>query len=158
METKWGLSKAECRILVVDDQPMVLDVVSQMLEKLGYPVDTADGSQEAIFMMTGSAYRLVITDYNMPVMNGHQLGGWIKQNHPRTRVVIMTGCSSIDTTGLKSSCDIDAWLFKPIGLRDLGNVLSGLLPEVNMRPLPDVPPVNIQMGSISNVNVGWGNS
>ncbi|MFH0727386.1 MAG: response regulator [Pseudomonadota bacterium] len=158
MKMELGLSKGECRILVVDDQPMVLDVVARMLEQLGYPVDTAEGSREAIFMLTGSTYRLVITDFSMPIMNGYQLAGWIKQHHPRTRVVIMTGCSSVDMAGLKNSCVIDAFLFKPIGLTDLCNLLSDLSPEFDVRPLSEPPPPTVRMGSGSHRNFEWGNS
>jgi CheY-like chemotaxis protein len=158
METKWGLSNGARSILVVDDEPMVLDLVARMLGKLGYPVDSAESSQEAIFRLTGSTYRLVITDFCMPVMNGYQLAGWIKQHHPRTRVVIMTGCASIDTAALKNSRDIDACLFKPIGLKDLCNLLSDLSPEGDKHPLSNALPLNIQTGSIPNLSIGWGNS
>jgi two-component system response regulator YesN len=105
---------------------MVLDVMAKMLGKLGYPVEKALGSREAIVRLTGSAYRLVITDFNMPLLNGQQLAGWIKQHYPRTKVVIMTGCSTPETARLKVGGDIDSLVFKPIGLQDLRNLILDL--------------------------------
>jgi CheY-like chemotaxis protein len=126
MDREVGLLEKDYSILVVDDEPIALNVLAKMLEKLGYFVETALGSQEAITRLVGAAYSTVITDFDMPTLNGQQLAGWIKQHHPRTKVVIMTGFSSAETVRLKTGGDIDALLFKPIGLKELRDLISDL--------------------------------
>lgn len=136
MEREAQFFKKEYPILVVDDEPIVLNVLARMLEKLGYPVETARGSQEAIVRLTGSAYRLVITDFNMPTLNGCQLAGWVKQHHPRTAVVIMTGCCTSETVRLQTDGDIDALIFKPVGIKELGDLISDLNSSQAVFPSP----------------------
>lgn len=124
MEKTLHCLKKDHPILVVDDEPMVLEVIAKMLAILGYPVETARGSEEAIARLTESKFRLVITDFNMPTLNGLQLAAWIKQYRPRTKVVIMTGWSNTDATEIKTGGDVDALMLKPIRLRELRNCIS----------------------------------
>jgi DNA-binding NtrC family response regulator len=149
MEKEMGAIHNAYPILVVDDEPMVLSVLDKMLEKLGYAVETAQGSQEAILRLTGSAYRLVITDFNMPTLNGLQLAGWIKQHHPLTKVVIMTGCSTLEMSRLTSGGEIDALLFKPIGLRELRDLISQLDLSSALSRGPLSPPVSLMAETTS---------
>lgn len=150
MKREKASTKKECKILVVDDEPLVLSVTASILERMGYPVTTAQGSQEAIALLTGSDYWLVITDFMMPGLNGYQLAAWIKQHHSRTRVVMMTGCSNSEIDEVKASGNIvDAWLYKPIGLNDLRKVISGLelLDEFHIHPVPDTIALKLKTGA-----------
>jgi CheY-like chemotaxis protein len=150
--------KKEFEILVVDDEPLILNVMINMLGSMGYGVTTAQGSQEAIALLTGSAYWLVITDYNMPTLNGYQLTTWIKQHHPRTRVVIMTGSSNIEIDELIANGNIvDAWLFKPFGFKELRKVMSDLelLYTFHSGSIPDAIPLKPDTGR-SHWHVAWG--
>ena len=65
----------------------------------------------------------MVSDYEMPAINGYQLGRRIKSQYPGTRVLIMTGLCRAAVTGLISDDSIDGWLFKPFYLEDLKTLL-----------------------------------
>lgn len=69
------------RILVVDDEESVRHVSRRILQK-EYDVDVASDGAEAVEKLRENAYDLVISDLNMPKMNGMQLYGWMIENMP----------------------------------------------------------------------------
>jgi NADH-quinone oxidoreductase subunit E/NADP-reducing hydrogenase subunit HndA len=85
------------RILVVDDEPIVIRSCETVLKSEGYTVESALGGKEAILRMEQTAYDLVFTDLKMPEVDGITLIRWIKQNRPDTGIVIITGYPSQDT-------------------------------------------------------------
>jgi len=110
--------------LVVDDSPSTLKLAAAMLKKLGYEVRTAGEGAEALFHFHNSPCELVLTDYEMPAINGYQLGRKIKSKAPEIRVVIMTGLGRAAVAGLISDETIDGWLFKPFYLEELKTLLE----------------------------------
>ncbi len=70
------------KILLVDDEATVLDLVRETLEGCGYLVDTAINSQEALTRVRGGAYSVVILDLLLPDMNGFILAQEIKRLAP----------------------------------------------------------------------------
>lgn len=105
--------------LVVDDDPIMLKMAAAMLREFGYMVLMAGGGAQAVLDLSRAPCDIVLTDYSMPAINGYQLGRKIKSRHPGTRVVIMTGLSRIEVTGMMKDGCIDGWLFKPFYPTDL---------------------------------------
>jgi CheY-like chemotaxis protein len=70
------------KILLVDDEATVLDLVRETLEGCGYSVDTATNSQEALSRVRGGSYAVVILDLLLPDMNGFILAQEIKRLSP----------------------------------------------------------------------------
>jgi two-component system response regulator PilR (NtrC family) len=89
---------AQRRILIVDDDPMVLFVFRDTLKELGdaYEIVTTPSGHEALSEIKNKSFDLVITDLNMPHLNGVQLTEAIRQTSPDTAVVWITayGCHS----------------------------------------------------------------
>lgn len=112
--------------LVVDDNPDMLRLAAAMLKTFGYKVSTAAEGAQALHHFHCSPSDLVLTDYEMPAINGYQLGRRIKTSNPETRVVIMTGLSSAAVTDPMRDACIDGWLFKPFVLKELAVLLSCL--------------------------------
>jgi CheY-like chemotaxis protein len=110
--------------LVVDDDPGMLKLAARMLKELGYEVHMASEGAEALFHFHSSPCKLVLTDYEMPAINGYQLGRKIKSKVPQIRVVIMTGLDRAAVAGLMSDESIDGWLFKPFYLEELETLLE----------------------------------
>jgi len=81
-------------ILVVDDDPMVMSLCQQMLNRGGYVVVAVSGGVEALSALknTSSAVDLALLDVMMPGMNGIELANHIKRTHPGTKIVLMSGC------------------------------------------------------------------
>ena len=78
-------------ILVVDDNNVFRMVVSKMLSRLGYEVSSADSSENGLNLFLKNKFDVVLSDYEMPGMDGVALACNIKKTSPRTPVVIMTG-------------------------------------------------------------------
>ena len=85
------------KILVVDDESVVVRSCKRILEDEGYEIDSALGGREGILTMEKKAYDLVLTDLMMPEVDGITLIRWIKKSRPDTGVVIITGYPSQET-------------------------------------------------------------
>jgi len=108
------------RILIVDDNPDILKLVSKMVTVLGYRAIIAEDGVDALDCLTRGHYDLVITDYDMPFIDGYQLADQIKEKHFGTKVIIMTGHSESDVADLLDGSGIvDGLLLKPFNLKAL---------------------------------------
>jgi two-component system cell cycle sensor histidine kinase/response regulator CckA len=79
------------RVLVVDDEPVILDLVGRALSSRGYAVETALGADQALAMANSSTFDLVLSDVVMPGMCGPELVKEIVRCFPATAVVMMSG-------------------------------------------------------------------
>ena len=108
------------RILIVDDDPVILKLVAKMAAGLGYRPTIAEDGVDALYYLTKAHYDLVITDYAMPFIDGYQLADQIKENHFGTRVIIMTGhCEKAVEDLLGGSGIVDGLLLKPFNLKTM---------------------------------------
>jgi NADH:ubiquinone oxidoreductase subunit E/AmiR/NasT family two-component response regulator len=94
----------DMRILVVDDEPVIIRSCEAVLKAEGFNVEGTLSGREAILKMEQAPYELVITDLKMPEVDGITLIKWIKQNRPDTGIVIITGYPSQDT--IKEALDV----------------------------------------------------
>jgi hypothetical protein len=84
------------RILVVEDEPAVLELVARMLRNVGYAVRTATSGREALdALLAGARVDLLLTDVRMPHMQGPELAGHARCLLPGVRVVYMSGFAGI---------------------------------------------------------------
>ena len=113
------------RILVVDDEPSVGDIVKMLLNADGHEVDATSSGKEALTMFEPGRYDLVFTDYAMPGMRGDQLATAIKSCAPGQPVVMITGHAGT----VPESPDVDLVLGKPFMLDDLRDAIAAVLPE-----------------------------
>lgn len=106
------------RVLIVDDDPIVLTLLSQLatchLEQV--LVETTDSPYMALDRIKINAYDVVISDVRMPGMNGLDLASRIGTISPSTSIVLISG--ALDRSDQVWSCDILAYLERPID-RDL---------------------------------------
>ncbi|MFH1984450.1 MAG: PAS domain S-box protein [Pseudomonadota bacterium] len=119
-------------ILLVDDEPVALDVGRQMLARLGYTVLTAADGQSAvdIFQNRSADINLVILDMIMPGMSGGETFDRLNAIDPKVRVILSSGYS-IDgqaTNILNKGCR--GFLQKPFSLVDLSEKIQEILSEV----------------------------
>ncbi len=79
------------RILVVDDEPTVRELMRAVLEGAGHEtVGAADGN-EALEALAGGGFDLILTDVMMPGLDGFALLGHVRESHPDVPVVLVTG-------------------------------------------------------------------
>ncbi|HUV49961.1 MAG TPA: sigma-54 dependent transcriptional regulator [Anaerolineae bacterium] len=84
------------RIAVIDDEPLVLQNLQRKIGKSGYQVETFINPIKAIKRMENQPFDIVLTDFRMPEMDGMQILEKIKENYPKTEVIIITGYASIE--------------------------------------------------------------
>lgn len=125
---------APIRVLVVDDDHNSVVMVSRLLKTLGLRVDAANGSLAAIQCIRQSQYDLVVTDLQMPVMDGFELAVWIKQGSEQIPVIIMTERRLSEIEKKMHAGKVDAWLFKPCHSPELRNTLRKLRSFISNRP------------------------
>ena len=113
------------KILVVDDNSVVCDVVSQMLSRLGHEVSSADSGEKALSIFLGNMFDIVLTDYEMPGMDGVALACSVKRSAPRTQVVIMTGAGREAVFSRKSAA-VDQVISKPFTLAEIDETIQSL--------------------------------
>ena len=88
---------AEPKILIVDDELVVIKSAERVLKSEGYHVEGALGGREAIMKIGENGYDLVFTDLKMPEVDGITLIRWIKKTKPSVGIVIITGYPSQET-------------------------------------------------------------
>lgn len=94
----------ESKILVVDDELVVIKSAQRVLSSEGYTVEGALGGREAILKLEQGNYDLVFTDLKMPEVDGITLIRWIKKSKPAIGILIITGYPSQDT--IKEAIDL----------------------------------------------------
>jgi PAS domain S-box-containing protein len=120
------------RILVVDDDPLVLKSLRDTLEADGHGVTTADGGQAAIdaFLAAraqGDPFPVVITDLGMPYVDGRKVSSAVKTTAPGTIVVLLTGWGQRLVADGDIPPHVDHVLSKPPKLRELREALARCL-------------------------------
>lgn len=90
------MDRKDIRIMVVDDEPMMADSLKQNLAEEGYTVDTASSGAEAIEQFDRGGHHLVVCDVKLPDMDGMEVLKHVKDTHPATEVIVMTGYGSVE--------------------------------------------------------------
>ncbi len=107
-------------VLIAEDEPAVQDVLVRMAKRAGLEVVTADNGAEALARFLEAPTPLVLTDLNMPKMDGLQLIRQIKAVCPNTFVVIVT--ANYDTANLSQEADLI--LGKPFRLQEFNAAIE----------------------------------
>lgn len=113
------------KILVVDDNNGLLIVVSKMLSRLGYEVSSADSGENGLDVFLKNKFDIVLSDYEMPGMDGVAFACSIKKSSPRTRVVIMTGAGKESVFSRKSTA-VDEVISKPFTLAQIDETIQNV--------------------------------
>ena len=112
-------------ILVVDDNDVFRIIVSKMLSRLGYEVSSADSGENGLRIFLKNKFDVVLSDYEMPGMDGVALACSVKKSSPRTRVVIMTGAGK-ETVFFRESTAVDKVISKPFTLAEIDETIQNL--------------------------------
>ena len=83
-------------LLIVDDERIVCESLKEMLTLEGYTVDTAQDGQEALARVNGTQYQLILSDIQMPGLNGLELLKELKGRSPQTIIIFITGHGHIE--------------------------------------------------------------
>jgi len=121
------------RILLVDDEPTLVQLGKQMLEYLGYRVMTQTSSLEALEvfrnLQAGEEFDLVVTDLTIPHLTGIQLALELHRLRPLMPVILCTGFSDLGIAEKARHAGICGILMKPVVMRKMGELVRKVLDE-----------------------------
>ncbi len=127
---KVEIYRGKGRILIVDDEEIVCDILSHMLEELGYTVagKCKDGGEALRFYKEHmELVDLIILDMNMPVMNGFDCFAALRELNPNAKVIVATGYSIQSKTQKILTCGVAGFLQKPFKLDSLSEELQAAM-------------------------------
>ncbi len=126
----------DLRVLVAEDNPVNQVTLRGQLESLGCEVTVADDGEEALALWDISPHDLVLTDVNMPYLNGYELAERLRAEGVACPIVGVTANAMLDEENRCLDAGMNAWLVKPIPLRTLVRTLEKFAPKKRLRPAP----------------------
>jgi CheY-like chemotaxis protein len=132
------------RILLVDDEADILEILARVLESAGYCVDLASNGQMALEQVALKDYDLIITNIRMPVMGGEQFYRLLSTSFPRLsrKVVFCTGDIANPHTQHFLALTEAPVIFKPFQLRTVLEVVAWQLARERERLTAHVPVIS----------------
>ena len=107
------------KILLVEDDPTIIDTLAALLHGAGYTVDTADTQREAIAMATHQTYQLLLLDVTLKQGNGFAVCAAVKEATPEVPVIFLTASDDEFNTVTGLTMGADDYIAKPFRPREL---------------------------------------
>lgn len=107
----------EQKVLVVDDEKPICDMLRLALTRAGYSVFIATSSKQALKIMKSERCRVMFVDYNLPEISGLNLYKAIKFEYPDSVAYLMTGWASEEDLFACHAAGFKGWFTKPISLQ-----------------------------------------
>jgi len=123
------MDDSRARVLLVDDDPEILEATGQVLREWGYAVDEACDAQTALTLARNAKPDLMIVDLMMPVMDGWTLIRRLREEDLAADVPLVVFSADRDVPDKARNVDADAALRKPFALEELQEVVERLLPS-----------------------------
>jgi CheY-like chemotaxis protein len=117
------------RILLIDDEPILVDVASRSLARLGYKVTPMTSSLDAVerFKTTPGDFDVVVTDMTMPKMTGDELAAAIRTIRPDIPIILCSGYS--ERLRSAKAGGIDAFAYKPVAAGALSRIIRKVMQD-----------------------------
>jgi CheY-like chemotaxis protein len=131
---------AALHVLFIDDEPLLRELIREILEASGHTVTTADGGSEGIerfreLRRQGRIPDVVITDLGMPKVDGREVTLAVKRESPATPVIMMTGWGKMMRDQQEIRAPVDALISKPPQMAEIEETLRRVLPAAS-KPSP----------------------
>ena len=112
---------ADAAILVVDDEPMIRNLVTKILERSGYAVQTAENGKQAVelFSANPDSFSLILMDVLMPVMDGHQALAEMQRIDPAAKILLSSGFDEESMNASLSADSATGFIQKPYRAMEL---------------------------------------
>lgn len=128
---------AHQHILLVDDEPSILDNLAPFLERTGFEVSTAPDGEQALDLINQGEYDLVVSDVLMPVMDGRELLRTLRQEDNWIPVILLTQVGEAFERAVALEEGADDYINKPFEPHELAARIKAVL----RRAKPDTPPL-----------------
>lgn len=107
------------RLLIVEDERTLAEVLARGLREQGYAVDTADDGERGLYFAESEPYDLIVLDIMLPRLNGHEVCRRLRAARSRVPVLMLTARDSVDDRVAGLDCGADDYLIKPFAFREL---------------------------------------
>jgi CheY-like chemotaxis protein len=107
------------KILIVDDDPFVRDLLAKVLRRGGHDVTVSETADEALETLRTASFDLLLTDVVMPGMDGFDLLRRVKAVHPSVKVIVLTGYARMQSISDFLLYGADDYLAKPFQVHEL---------------------------------------
>jgi len=121
-----NLQQKKRQLLVADDDKAIQKILSRTLSYMGHDVTLAGNGLEASTLFLTASYDLVVTDFQMPLMNGLELSRLVKEQSPNTPVIVITAFCGETSREELTKC-ADALIPKPFKLQEIQKTVQSLL-------------------------------
>ncbi|WP_043005555.1 hybrid sensor histidine kinase/response regulator [Comamonas testosteroni] len=143
------------RILVAEDNPINQTTILDQLERLGCQVTLAEDGEDALALWDVQPHDFVLTDVNMPLMNGYELARTLRSEGVLCPIIGITANAMLDEQRRCVSAGMNSWMVKPIGLNTLIQMLREYAPHAEIgaydapvSELTDIAPIHIPEGPV----------
>ncbi len=123
------MSKKMKRILVVDDEENARLALSKILVREGYEVTSAGNGYEALNYLRGKEVELIITDINMPEMNGMAFLRELNKIRPASNVIMITAYGEVETYIEAMNLGAFEYVNKPVKIEELNKIITKIFRE-----------------------------
>lgn len=112
------------KILVIDDEKGLVDIITEVLSGEGYDVTGLSDSKEAVKIINENHFDLVITDLKMPGIDGIEITNTVKNKSEDTEVIVITGYASLESAVESFKKDVYDYLLKPFNIADIASTVK----------------------------------
>ena len=116
-----------CKVLIIDDERSVLEVLVKFLQRLGCTVDATTRGTEAISLVQKSAYDVILLDLKMPEMDGLTVMQEIRKVDQSVSIIILTAYGTVKTAVEAMKLGAEEYLLKPLQLEAFGLIIQRIL-------------------------------
>ncbi|HNX38178.1 MAG TPA: sigma-54 dependent transcriptional regulator [Candidatus Cloacimonadota bacterium] len=129
----------QAQLLIVDDSPDTLEMLRRKLGPKGFSCHTATSVNQALEIIDTIPIELVLTDYKMPQATGLDLIRHLHENHPRIKVIMITGYPTIEGAIEAVKVGAEEYLTKPFTDEELFEAINQVMIKVQQQRLADRP-------------------
>ena len=126
-------SRPRASILLVDDDPLILRSLSVVIGREGYEVTTAEGGTRGLELARDASFDVVVTDFNMPEIDGMQLLREVKARKPDSEVILVTGYGTVEQAVEAIKLGAYDYICKPIIDEEMKVVIARAVEQRRLR-------------------------
>src|SRR5688500_7389223 len=120
-------------LVVIDDEPGILEVVGRFAVRAGFDVEPCSGGREGIARIQTGPADLAMVDLRMPDVGGLEVLKAIRESNPNCQAVLMTGYATVDTAVEAVKLGATDYLSKPLDFSRLNQMLANVRDEIERR-------------------------
>jgi two-component system response regulator HydG len=115
------------KILVIDDDKSARLLLERVLTRAGHTVKLVDSGEQGLDLLSKESFDLIITDKNLPGMDGLEVLRLARTRHPRLQAVVITGFPTPETKTSANDLGVFSYVTKPFGILDILGTCDGAI-------------------------------